>query len=95
MRKKAKEVERNRRLQAVKLRSVLFDTKCQCCGDLISREKMYVVQRWGKDKAVENWYYCRECMHSKEDVLDEIYKDGGRGIAYVDEYSNVPRKYSY
>lgn len=91
MRKKAEVVEWNRRLRAVKLRWVLFSKKCQCCGDFISREKIYVVPQWDRKRTVENYYYCQECVHSKEEVLKTIYKNGSRGIAYIDPYSCVPQ----
>ena len=89
--------EKTKRLKAIKKRYVLMPTRCDCCGKEYIREKMWVVNRYcwnlhGELEHSEKWYYCNECMHSKEDVLHRIDTDDCLlGIYGVDEYY-LPQK---
>lgn len=82
-----------KRLQAVKKRYVIFPKRCECCGDMISKEKMWKVDRWGVNKTIRTWHYCQECMPTPEDVLNEVDTDGSPfGIAFVDSFFGFPKK---
>jgi len=63
------------RLNCVKDKFVFFDTKCECCNNYTKFGKMWLVKRWGANKVVFDWYYCHDCMPTKEDVLNEIDTD--------------------
>lgn len=64
-----------KRLKAIKLKYVLFPTKCDCCGEEYKLEKMWQFDRWGINKSVRRWHFCQNCMHSAEEVLNEIDTD--------------------
>ena len=82
-----------KRLKAIKIRYRLFSTKCRCCGKKYKKEKMWSVKRWSVDKKVVEWNYCKNCMHSAEDVLHEIDTDGVPfGIAYIDDFVYFEKK---
>lgn len=75
------------RLREIKSRLMLFPTKCEICGDSMQFEKMWKVWKWGINKRVYPHYYCKKCMHSKEDVLEYIDDyPASYGIAFVDDY---------
>lgn len=63
------------RLKAVRKHYVIFPKRCECCGDIISKEKMWEVDRWGVNKTIHKWHYCQECMQTAEDVLNEVDTD--------------------
>ena len=74
-----------KRLKAIKLKYVLFPTKCACCGKEYKREKMWQVYRYDMLGLDYKWHYCQNCMHSAEEVLYEIDTDEAPwGIANVD-----------
>lgn len=74
-----------KRLKAIKLKYVLFSTKCMHCGEEYKREKMWRVFLYGPYDAWYKHHYCQKCMHSAKDVLTEIdTKPVGFGIAGVD-----------
>lgn len=94
MRENFEEYNNKQRLKAVKKQYVIFPKQCRCCGDMISKEKMWKVNRWGVNKTVHTWYYCQKCMPTPEDVLNEVYTDDCHfGIAYVDKF--LPKKRLY
>ena len=48
---------------------------------------MFRVYRWGVNKTVFAWWYCKKCMPTKQAVLDRIDSDKCPfGIAYVDRF---------
>ena len=77
-----------KRLKAIKLKYVFSPTKCRCCKEEYKKEKMWMVHRYGANKVVVECRYCQNCMHSAEDVLNEI--DTGKkplfGIVGIDEF---------
>lgn len=76
-----------KRKNAIKLKPVFFPTKCQCCGDEYYLEKMWTFWRYGVNMRVFKWHFCQNCMHSVEDVLNEIDTDEVIfGLAWVDEH---------
>ncbi len=75
MRENFKEYNNKKRLKRIKKRLAIFPTKCECCGDMISKEKMWKVDRWGVNKTIHTWHYCQECMPTAEDVLKEVDTD--------------------
>lgn len=82
-----------KRLKSIKLKYALFPTKCRCCKEEYKREKMWHVCRYGVNATVHDWYYCQNCMHSAEDVLNEIDTDGVPfGIAFVDDFLFFEKK---
>lgn len=81
-----------KRLNAITSVYVTFPTKCSCCKEEYVDEEMYSVKRWGINETVHTWYYCHNCMHSKEEVLHEIDTDTGEGIAYIDSFVHYPKK---
>ena len=84
-----------KRLEAIKLRLVLFPTKCRCCNEEFVWERMWRVHRYGINKTCVEWNYCQECMHSQEEVLHEIYTDGLLfGIFGVDDVTIAKKDYT-
>lgn len=76
-----------RRIKAVKSKFVVFPVKCRCCKSSIKFEKVWRVQRWGVNKTVHNWFYCKDCKPTPEDVINEIDTDNCCfGIAFVDSH---------
>ena len=76
-----------KRLKAIKLRYILFPKECNCCRKKYKNEKMWRVKRYGIDEPIINYYYCQSCMHSPQDVLNEIYTDSSVfGIVGVDDF---------
>ncbi len=79
--------KKQKRLKAIKLRYVFFPTKCRCCGEEYKYEKMWQFDRYGVNKTIHRWHYCQNCMHSAEEVLNEIDTDASHfGIAWVDNF---------
>ena len=76
-----------RRIDAVKSKFIIFPRYCQSCMKTIIFKKVWCVKRWGVNKTVQNWYYCKECMPKPEDVIHEIDTDHCPfGIAFVDSH---------
>lgn len=87
--------KKQKRLKAIKLKYVLFPTKCRCCGEEYKREKMWQFYRYGVNNMRFEWHYCQNCMHSAEDVLNEIDTDESPyGLAGVDNYTIVKKDYT-
>ena len=81
-----------KRLKAIKLKYVLFPTKCNCCGEIYKREKMWQVYRYAMS-GMYKWHYCQNCMHSAEEVLYEIDTDAVPwGISGVDDRFHFKKK---
>lgn len=80
------------RINAIKTVYVAFPTECSCCNEEYVDEEMYSVERWGVNRSVNTWYYCKTCVHSKEEVLHEIDTDTGDGIAFIDSFGHYPEK---
>jgi len=75
-----------KRLKAIKLKYVLVPTKCDCCEEKYKREKMWQFNRWGLNKTIHKWHYCQNCMHSAEEVLNEVDTDEYHlGLAGIDD----------
>ena len=54
---------------------------------------MYHVNRWGPNKRIVAHYYCLNCMHSAQDVLNEIDSDEiPFGIAGIDDFWHYSKK---
>ena len=84
---------KNKRLKAVKPRFMLLPTKCESCHQEIYFEKMWKVSRWGMNQAVCTWHYCKNCMHSAEEVLKEVDTDDCPwGLAYIDPFFGFTKK---
>lgn len=82
-----------KRLKAIKLKYVLFSTKCECCGEEHKREKMWKLFRYGINETKHKRFYCQNCMKSAEDVLNEIDTDESPfGIAGVDDFKSFKKK---
>lgn len=93
MRENFEEYNTKRRLKAVRKQYVFFPKECECCGDMISKEKMWKVDRWGVNKTVHTWHYCQKCMSTPEDVLNEVDTDSCHfGIAFVDSFLTYQKK---
>lgn len=90
------EIDKNqKRLNAIKLKYVIFPTKCNCCGKEYVREKMWRVFRWGENMTSVKWNYCQRCMHSAEEVLNEIDTDEGLWeISHVDDFTTCKKDYT-
>lgn len=82
------------RLLYIKKQYILFPTKCDCCNKICHRfTKMYHVNRWGPNKRIVAHYYCLNCMHSAQDVLNEIDSDEiPFGIAGIDDFWHYSKK---
>lgn len=59
----------------------LFWTQCNKCGDLIKREKMWVIesvsQRWGQECISRPSFYkffCKECFKDNESGKKELHE---------------------
>ena len=61
-----------KRLKAIKLKYVLFPTKCSCCNKEYKREKMWQIYLDDVNQTWTKWHYCQNCMHSAEEVLKEV-----------------------
>ncbi len=84
---------KEKRLKAIKSRKVFLRKKCAHCREKFKNQEMWVVKRFGKYGEVNKYYYCKECMPSKEDVLNEIDTDEILyGIAYVDDFFKFRKK---
>lgn len=89
MRKKFQE----KRMSKIKERTIISPKCCECCGDIICFEKMYKVTRWGANKSSHAYYYCKSCMPSKEEVLNEIDTDENHfGIFGIDPFWGFKKK---
>ena len=77
---------KQKRLNAIKLKYVIFPTECRICREEYVKEKMYSVNRWGINRTVSTWHYCQNCMHSKEEVLHSIDTDKNFGIVSTDPF---------
>ena len=84
------------RLKRIKTVKVNFGrTKCQKCGSQFVHEKMWHVSRWGTNKWKYDWYYCKHCLPTRNDVLNEVDNDDCPfGIYGVDPYPYNPNKKS-
>lgn len=84
---KVKVNREQKRLKAIKLKYFFFGRECASCGEKFKREKMWRVYRYGINQTCHPWYYCKNCMHSAEEVLYEIDTDESIfGIAVVDNF---------
>lgn len=82
-----------KRLKAIKLKYVLFPTKCSCCKEEYKREKMWQLYRYGINKTWHKHYYCQNCMHSAKEVLHEIDTDESIfGLAGIDDFNSFQKK---
>lgn len=83
-----------KRKKRIKLRYYLFPTECNLCRKLIHGEKMWKVERNAiKYGQTVTFHYCQRCMHSVEDVLNEIDTDAyPRGIAGIDSPLTFTKK---
>ena len=82
-----------RRLKSIKLKYVFFTTKCHYCGQLYKREKMWQLYRYGINATWQKWHYCQNCMHSAEEVLNEVDTDEfPSGIAGIDNFFTFSKK---
>jgi hypothetical protein len=82
------------RLKEIKLKRVFWVTKCESCGNLFKKEKMWHVKRWGINRTHWSFYYCQNCMHSAEEVLNEIDTDANVfGIYPVDAQTINKKSY--
>lgn len=82
-----------KRLKAIKLKYVIFPTKCECCGEDYKREKMWQFWRYGVNQTWNKWHYCRNCMPSAEAVLHEIDTDEiVFGLAGIDDFNSFCKK---
>lgn len=82
-----------KRLNAIKLKYVLFPTKCNCCGEEYKKEKMWQLYRYGINKTWNKWNYCQNCMHSAKEVLDEVDTDECNfGLAGIDNFFTFTKK---
>lgn len=87
--------KKQKRLKAIKLRYALFSTKCECSGEEYKHEKMWKVNRWGINNSIRTWHFCQNCMHSAEEVLNEIDTDASIfGIAFVDSINFIKKNYT-
>lgn len=82
------------RLRKIKTIKVYFGrTKCEKCGNQFVHEKMWRVPRWGTNKWRYDWYYCKHCLPTKKDVLNEVDTDKCPfGIYDVDPFPFNPNK---
>lgn len=93
MRENFEEYNTKQRLKAVHKHYVYSPRRCECCGDMISKEKMWKVNRWGVNGRIHAWYYCQKCMPTAEDVLNEVDTDSCNfGIAGVDSFWRYRKK---
>ena len=54
---------------------------------------MFKTCRWGVNQTIHEWWYCSHCMHSKEEVLNEIDSDTCIfGLAFVDSFIGYQKK---
>lgn len=82
-----------KRLKAIKLKYVLFPTKCESCGEYYKREKMWQFYRYDVNQTWNKWNYCRNCMPSAEAVLHEIDTDEIIfGLAGIDDFNSFRKK---
>ena len=82
-----KKTLKERRIKAVKSKFAIFPVECRSCKSSIKFEKVWRVQRWGVNKTIHDWHYCKDCMPTPEDVINEIDTDNCCfGIAFVDSY---------
>ena len=82
-----------KRLKAVKSRFMILPTECKCCNQEFYFEKMWKVSRWGMNQAVRPWHYCQNCMHSADEVLNEIDTDDCPwGLAFIDPFLGFVKK---
>lgn len=82
-----------KRMKAIKLKFVFFPTKCDCCEEKYKRKKMWQLNRYGINKTSHKWHYCQNCMHSAEDVLNEVDTDEFFfGLAGIDDFDNFSKK---
>lgn len=82
-----------KRIKAIKLRFMILPKKCQRCGEEFYFEKMWKALRWGMNETCHEWHYCQNCMHSAEEVLDEIDTDDCPwGLAFIDSFFGFVKK---
>lgn len=87
---------RQQRLNAIKLKFIFLPTKCDCCGEKYKLEKMWTFYRdvpSGIGAEIKPWHFCRNCMQSREEVLEEIDTDAYPfGLHGVDPFLLFPKK---
>lgn len=72
-------------LKAIKLKYAFSPTKCHACGEEYVREYMWTFYRYGINHRHIKHHYCQHCMHSVEEVLQEIATDNSPfGLVGVD-----------
>ena len=76
------------RLKSIRSRKIWFEkTQCSKCGNFFVHESMWMVPRWGINETRHEWFYCKHCLPTKEDVLKEVYSDSCIfGIYNVDSF---------
>lgn len=67
--------QKKKRLKAIKMKYVFYPTRCRSCGEEFQWEKMWQLYRYGVKRTIHKWNYCQNCMHSAEEVLNEVYTD--------------------
>lgn len=81
-----------KRLNAIRPKFILFEKKCDACGNFFKKEKMWVVDRLGVNNTCNTWHYCMRCMPTAEAVLHEIDTDDCFfGIYGIDENRNFKK----
>lgn len=84
---------KEKRLRAIKSKFMILARQCECCKEEVSFETMWEVKRWGVNNRIYLWNYCKRCMHTAEDVLNQIDNDACPwGIAYVDPQTKQAHK---
>jgi len=79
----------------IEIKPLIFPVTCRCCGNDFVIEKMFKVDRWEINKIVHSWYFCKRCISTKEDVLNEIDTDECIfGIAFVDNHTIQKKDYT-
>ena len=91
------EIDRvQKRLNAIKLKFIFLPTKCDYCGKKYKFEKMWTFYRdvpMGIGAEIKPWHSCRNCMHSREEVLEEIDTDAYPfGLYGIDPFLLFPKK---
>lgn len=70
--------EKQKKLKQIKLKFVILPRKCMYCNDTIFMEKMWRVKRkilvglpFLEHYVRECNYYCQECIHTAEELIEE------------------------
>lgn len=81
-----KTTEKERRLRAIKPEFVFSLKTCHCCKKDKKFKIMWSVSRYTRTSGYfRKYYYCKDCMPTAENVLQEIDTDNIQfGIATID-----------